>query len=240
MTDGDDATDNGSSEDDDSPVDDVTDDDDDSDDTTDDGPAPPLDDVATDDATDDDEPVTASPTAGPTVSPTSGPTVAPTAGPTVVSDDETDDEVVAPLDDVINDDVTDDAEPPCGCQECTLSVLNSDANGFSCGQRIDYLQTEAGGNVAELEACAAIGSEYPSACTPCNPIICDGRAPTFCGCDSCTLEVWTTLAGSFTCGARINYLQTPPGGSESEDAACLLIAQAFPAECGDCHPTACP
>lgn len=128
---------------------------------------------------------------------------------------------------------------PCGCEECTLSVLSSDASGYSCGDRIDYLRSPLGGSLLELEACAAIGAEHPNVCAPCNPNFCNDRAATHCGCSSCTTDVFDSFAGAFTCGARIMYLQTPSGGSESEEDACWIVAQDYPEDCGACDPKAC-
>ena len=115
--------------------------------------------------------------------------------------------------------------------------MEAEAGEYTCGERIAYLQSEAGGGSPELEACALIGADYPRTCKPCDPIFCDGRAPSFCGCRGCTGEVWNTLAGAFTCGARIKYLQT--AGGESEESACQMIADDFAVHCGPCNPLEC-
>jgi len=51
---------------------------------------------------------------------------------------------------------------------------------------------------------------------------------------SCTSEVLGMLAGEYTCGDRISWLQTFAGGSFSEDSACSRVAGEFPEECGGC------
>lgn len=139
---------------------------------------------------------------------------------------------------VAADDLTDDPVP-CGCRDCISAVLERNANGFSCGARINYLMSEEGGNIPEVEACRVIaGDDYPTICGPaCNPLLCDGRG-TFCGCASCTSQVWETLAGAFSCGARVQYLMSSAGGGQSEANACAQIAQEN-AECRLCDPNTC-
>lgn len=62
-----------------------------------------------------------------------------------------------------------------------------------------------------------------------------------CGCpSSCTQQILDTLAGDYTCGARITWLQNPDGGNLSELEACIEIAHdEFPNECGSCDPLGC-
>jgi hypothetical protein len=71
-------------------------------------------------------------------------------------------------------------------------------------------------------------------------------AKTYCGCSTCTETVWNTLAtdggGSYTCGARITWLQSLAGGSLSEYNACKKVAGfEFPnGPCGPfCDPSKC-
>ena len=56
-----------------------------------------------------------------------------------------------------------------------------------------------------------------------------GGGTTFCGCSTCTQQVWDTFAGDYTCGARISWLQTARGQSESE--ACSNVDTEFPSTC---------
>jgi len=49
------------------------------------------------------------------------------------------------------------------------SVLDDDANGLTCGERINYLQTAEGGGLTENEAKASVAKEFPDVCEPCAP-----------------------------------------------------------------------
>ena len=59
----------------------------------------------------------------------------------------------------------------CGCSSCTDTILGRDADGYSCGSRIEWLQTADGYN--ELDSCRKVSEEFPDICT----CTC-GRAPT--------------------------------------------------------------
>ena len=146
----------------------------------------------------------------------------------------------------------------CGCDSCTLEVWDSfatDSGGsYTCGGRISWLQTSNLG-YDESSACAKVSDEFPGG--PCGPV-CDPRkcnlptlAPTqpptpeatHCGCDSCTQSVWDSVAtdsdGSFTCGARANWLETVVGYDEA--GACSKISFEFiDGPCGPaCDPAQC-
>ena len=155
-----------------------------------------------------------------------------------VDDDSVDDALIAMDDDTTGKDDAPATPLVCGCNECTSQVLDTLAGAFSCRQRIDYLQTDEGGLFSEEDACEMIGNAHPDECAPCNPLFCDGRVPTFCGCTGCTVEVWNAMAGTFSCGARISYLQTTDGGLKSEADSCEEIALAFGA-CGACNSKTC-
>ena len=62
----------------------------------------------------------------------------------------------------------------------------------------------------------------------------------FCGCDSCTNEVWDSFAtdseGTYTCGGRISWLQTTLGYDEV--SACAKVSDEFPG--GPCGPVCDP
>ena len=72
-----------------------------------------------------------------------------------------------------------DEPAKCGCASCTQEVLDRDANGYSCGSRIDWVvENEWQGLTSEIEACNLVaGIEYPSICGPCDPNTCND-APT--------------------------------------------------------------
>lgn len=64
----------------------------------------------------------------------------------------------------------------------------------------------------------------------------------YCGCETCTEEVWNTRAqdssGNFRCGGRIEWVQTSKEMTESE--ACRVVSAEFPTICGAaCHPDRC-
>jgi hypothetical protein len=142
------------------------------------------------------------------------------------------------------------SSPPtttCGCSTCTDAALNTMAGAYTCGDRIDYLQNDIG--FSEVDACKRVaGVEFPDECAPCDPDRCGPTSsptatPTkppqqYCGCPLCTDDVWSTMAGAHTCGARIEWLQSAKGFSE--DRACKRVAgKEFPDECGLCNPRTC-
>lgn len=47
---------------------------------------------------------------------------------------------------------------------------------------------------------------------------------SYCGCPSCTPTIWNTLAGQYSCGARISWLMSGDEGSLSEYDACVRVA----------------
>lgn len=66
------------------------------------------------------------------------------------------------------------APPPhCGCEEC-ISVWDTNASGHTCGERIDWLQTDQPEIYpTENDACTAIaGIEFPEDCSACDPSKC--------------------------------------------------------------------
>ena len=67
----------------------------------------------------------------------------------------------------------------------------------------------------------------------------EGTAAAKCGCEECTTEVWNAMAGEYTCGERIEWLQGSQGLSEID--ACRKVAgQEFPSICGPkCNPDRC-
>ena len=94
------------------------------------------------------------------------------------------------------------------------------AGDYSCGSRISWLQSAQG--YSESGACATVASEFPDIC-PCDVGV------TYCGSNSCTQQVWDALAGDYSCGSRISWLQSAQGYSES--GACAAVASEFPDLC---------
>ena len=155
----------------------------------------------------------------------------------------------------------DGKRPLCGCDLCTDAVYNADSGGFTCGDRIEFLQTTG---FSEDAACEEIATQF-TACSSCHPA-CTITAPTsqapfatnsptrsvsvtptpeadtgprFCECFSCTPLIWESLAGQFSCGARIEFLQTVAGGTLSLEESCRQVGLEFPDSCGPCNPDIC-
>jgi len=67
---------------------------------------------------------------------------------------------------------------------------------------------------------------YPSKCTSPTPT---PPETSYCGVECCTDDVWRALAtdsdGTFSCGARILWLQSNRGYDESE--ACAIVSSEF-------------
>ena len=59
-----------------------------------------------------------------------------------------------------------------------------------------------------------------------------------CAVPTCNTKVLASHAGGHTCGARMDWLQSPKGGSRSPHDACKQVANEFPTECGACRPRA--
>jgi hypothetical protein len=138
----------------------------------------------------------------------------------------------------------------CGCFACTAEILQHKAGGFTCLQRMDFLQTAGGGNLTELDACARVADEFPdNICGPaCHPVTCTTLSPTssptrappeFCTCYDCNATVLNTTVNGFTCAERMRFLQTASGGRSNETEACQFVAEEFRDECGLCHPQTC-
>jgi len=148
---------------------------------------------------------------------------------------------------------------PCGCQDCTKNILNNMAGDYSCGARINWLQSLSGGSHTEKAACIIVArDEFPSICGPmCDPTRCqNSNAPSMmpsrypsvtspvsypCGCQYCTENVLNTMAGDYSCGARIHWLRSTAGGSLTEKEACVKVSRdEFNGICGPmCDPTRC-
>lgn len=135
-----------------------------------------------------------------------------------------------------------DSQAPavCGCHSCTKEVWGKDADPFTCGGRISYLKSEAGGQRSEAAACRSVSFAFPFECGYCHPDRCDNQQPTVCGCEDCVKEIWDRQAGNFTCGQRIRFLQSASGGALSELEACKNVSTVFPDVCGpSCNPEIC-
>lgn len=140
----------------------------------------------------------------------------------------------------------------CGCHSCYdegYFGFQTRAGEASCAQRI--MQLIAGESISEEAACRQIAKEdYSQECaTLCDIDMCDGKAvmnaaeqdkdppKTFCGCAECNQDVWLTMAGEFSCGARISWLV---GRGQISTEACRTVgAQEYADVCGPCNPDTC-
>ncbi|GKY91413.1 hypothetical protein MPSEU_000113600 [Mayamaea pseudoterrestris] len=151
----------------------------------------------------------------------------------------------------------------CGCVDCNALVWDTvtDETNATCGDRIDYV---LGTGEDEEAACTLVAKQFPDACGACSPSMCDRdvvgvggnlttilpmpdtntttslpAAPTdyFCDCDACTMDVLDVMTeGNATCGDRLTFLLDQ---GTNETAACSIISDQFPAECGVCNPFSC-
>ena len=113
----------------------------------------------------------------------------------------------------------------CGWPQEMLGAPATDQAGtYSCGARVNWLRTVM--NLDEPSACSKVDAEFPQG--PCGPY-----PYHHCRCPSCTSEVWTKPAtddaGTYTCGSRIEWLQSSRGYSEAN--ACERVTSEFPGVC---------
>ena len=139
----------------------------------------------------------------------------------------------------------------CSCVSCDEGAWETDARGYKCGERIEYLLTvEAHLYPTQNDACARVaGIEYPAECGACNPSTCDGKVPptppreSFCGCeDTCTLDVWKSETEDFlSCEAHVMWVQAHDPTNAQERDACQIVADLYPLSfCGQlCNPSTC-
>ena len=107
-----------------------------------------------------------------------------------------------------------------------------DADGNSCGARIDWLINWM--DYSEEEACNLVGGiEFNEVCGGCHTAQCDEPVSFRCGCSKCTESVWNTLVtddgGSYTCGDRISWMES--SGQFDEAGSCRFVSQELPDIC---------
>lgn len=120
----------------------------------------------------------------------------------------------------------------CGCSTCSEEVLNSNADGYSCGARIDWMVGTM--DYSEEDACNLVGGiEFDVVCGGCHSAQCDEPVSFRCGCSKCTENVWNTLAtddgGTYTCGGRISWMES--SGQFDEAGSCRFVTKEFPDIC---------
>jgi hypothetical protein len=115
------------------------------------------------------------------------------------------------------------------CSDGVWDMPAADETGtFTCGERISWLQTVAGGSKTETGARSQVATEFPEVCGSCGVV----DYQTACS------DVWdmpsVNKTGTFTCGQRIDWLQSVSGGSNTEEEAKNKVASEFPSICGPC------
>ena len=94
----------------------------------------------------------------------------------------------------------------CGCPQCTQSVWDTvvcnDVAGspgvtecFSCGDRIAFKQSSAGGSLSLSEACVFVSDEFPS--DQCGPM---------CNSDTCTITLAPTAVPSTSPSKEVSQI----------------------------------
>lgn len=108
-------------------------------------------------------------------------------------------------------------------------VWNSDADGHSCGSRIDWLQNNAfGGDL--IQAKNRVAAEYPNVCGACASVP-DPCAPGG--------SVWEANADGHSCGSRIQWLEINAFAGNLVLAK-SRVAEEYPNICGACTPGSAP
>ena len=77
----------------------------------------------------------------------------------------------------------------CFSRSCTPEVLGTVTDARSCVERIHWLQSDAGGRLAEPAACQRVASEFPAQCGSCSPgntTNCKRKAPVLLLSDGCS------------------------------------------------------
>lgn len=132
----------------------------------------------------------------------------------------------------------------CGCQSCNDSAAIIVGDTTTCSQKIMGLITDY--RFTEEAACHRISKmEFAPDCAQiCDSDLCDGKGTydqavenTYCGCDACTDDVWNSMAGDFSCGSRITYLNNSQ--SKTQAGACHEVAVQYEGVCGHCDSETC-
>ncbi|KAL7523711.1 hypothetical protein ACHAXR_000300, partial [Thalassiosira sp. AJA248-18] len=119
-------------------------------------------------------------------------------------------------------------------------IMNVAVGGNWGGQQgIDVAAFEGAGQVMDIDWVRVYGDANQPQPTE-QPILPQPSQVSYCGCNSCTQQVWDAMAtdgsGSYSCGSRISWLQSAQGDSEA--GACGKVASDFPGICL-CDPNSC-
>eukprot|EP00979_Chaetoceros_neogracilis_P003492 scaffold603_cov186-Chaetoceros_neogracile.AAC.3 len=126
-------------------------------------------------------------------------------------------------------------------QDACVKVANEDFSE-SCGPQCDPLRCER--NHLPSTNPSGIPSRSPVRQLTTAPSRQPSKSPTLslsCGCQECSDEVLNQMAGQYSCGSRITWLQSPAGNSMTEQDACVKVAnEDFSESCGpQCDPLRC-
>ena len=113
---------------------------------------------------------------------------------------------------------------------CDWNAPATDKAGtYTCGQRIDWLKSPNGGSLSDADARRKVADEFPDICGSCTG---GGSGGGGTSCASVWNAPATDKAGTYTCGARITWLQSSAGMSDGQ--AKNMVAKEFPSICGAC------
>ena len=88
--------------------------------------------------------------------------------------------------------ITVQVPPMCGCSTCTEDVLATNADGYACGNRIEWVINNMDG-YSETDACNLVaGEEFPSVCGGCHTAACSTTTITVPPTTESTMEPTST------------------------------------------------
>lgn len=129
---------------------------------------------------------------------------------------------------------------PNTCGSCDITLTCDDVwddpatnsgGRYTCGQRIEWLESADGGGRTAAVARNEIAESFQANCGHCYTEIPESEQVTV-GCDKADeASAWHYMAGGYTCGARIEYLMSAEGGSKTLEDAKNSVASEFDAEC---------
>merc|ERR1712085_98671 len=114
----------------------------------------------------------------------------------------------------------------CDSGSCSGSSSNTPTMSSSASPTVDptYSPTSHPSSSPSGNPTTSVPSKVPITLSPSSQ-----DATSYCGCDSCTQEVWDSIAAGYSCGARIAWLQSSEGYNEAD--ACSAVASEFPDLC---------
>ena len=113
------------------------------------------------------------------------------------------------------------------------------SEGAACTRVAKEEFAEECGLICDADMCDGRLQERDSSGTTTTTATAAAAEKTFCGCQTCTTDVWLTMAGEFSCGARVSYL-TDFRGQKNVEACRQVGGVEFEGSCGKCNPDTCP